>query len=86
MVGVIVAILTIVGAILVAIEGMNKAQNADWRNGLPYCPACGRQISLKSSRPYCRSCGHNLVQPVSRSAAPPGAAKLAVESRSDAVV
>ncbi|MGO9596527.1 MAG: hypothetical protein ACLP7Q_00735 [Isosphaeraceae bacterium] len=60
------AILVIIGAIFAIIAAINKSQNAVWRNGYPYCPSCGRQISLKYSRPYCRSCGHNLVQTLHR--------------------
>ena len=56
------AILSIVAAVIAIIGAMNKSQNTVWRNGLPYCPNCHRQISLKSSRSYCRSCGYNLVQ------------------------
>jgi hypothetical protein len=56
------AVISIVALVVAIISAMNKSANADWRNGLPYCPRCHRQISLKSSRPYCRSCGYNLVQ------------------------
>jgi DNA-directed RNA polymerase subunit M/transcription elongation factor TFIIS len=54
-IGVVALIFTIIAAI-------NKSQNAVWKNGVPYCPKCNRQISLKSSRPHCRSCGYNLTQ------------------------
>lgn len=68
---VFVAILSIIVAIMVFIAEMNKAKNAVWRSGLPYCPNCHRQISLKSSRPRCRSCDYNLVQSPQRSAPRP---------------
>jgi hypothetical protein len=78
------AILAIVGAIITFIAAMNKSQNAVWRNGLPYCPNCRRQISLKSSRPHCRSCGYNLVQsphrPNPTSGIPSNAALLVQEA------
>jgi hypothetical protein len=62
----VVGLLTILALIWGLVEASRKQQNVNWRNGLPYCPRCNRQVSLKMSRPYCRSCGYNLVQPPQR--------------------
>ena len=43
-------LLGIVACVLAVIAALNKNQNAVWKNGVPYCPICGKQISLKSSR------------------------------------
>jgi hypothetical protein len=59
---VICGILALVAFVFALVAAFNKSQNAVWKNGLPYCPKCGRQISLKTSRTHCRSCGYNLVQ------------------------
>jgi hypothetical protein len=58
----LLAVAIIIGVIAV-IGSINKTKYAVWRNGLPYCPRCGIQVSLKASRTHCRSCGHNLTQP-----------------------
>jgi len=64
-------IIGLIAVIIGAIGSANKAQNAVWRNGLPYCPNCNRQISLKTARPYCRACGYHLTQAPQRAAPPP---------------
>jgi hypothetical protein len=45
------AVAIIIGMIAV-IDSINKTKYAIWRNGLPYCPRCGMQISLKASRTH----------------------------------
>jgi hypothetical protein len=60
-------ILTIVISVIYAIAAIRKSDNAVWKGGIPYCPSCGRQISLKFSRSHCRSCGYNLVGPPAQS-------------------
>jgi hypothetical protein len=64
-------VLGVIGFVVALIIISNKSQNANWKNGRPYCPRCGKQISLKLSRPSCRSCGYNLVQPPARPVQPP---------------
>jgi hypothetical protein len=61
----------VIGFIVAVIAALNKGQNANWKNGRPYCPCCGKQISLKLSRPSCRSCGYKLVQAPARPVQPP---------------
>jgi hypothetical protein len=53
------AILTLVGLVAAIVAAVNKSQNSVWVNGLPYCPNCRRQISLKSSRPRGEIRGRN---------------------------
>ncbi|MDE2506161.1 MAG: hypothetical protein KGM43_03010 [Planctomycetota bacterium] len=54
--GILVVILTLV---VVAVERAFLTTNLDWMNGLPYCPLCRRQVSLR--RRYCRACGYEFV-------------------------
>jgi hypothetical protein len=61
-VAVITAILGVVACVIALVGALNKSQNAVWKNGVAYCPKCGKQISFKNSRTHCRSCGYNLVQ------------------------
>jgi hypothetical protein len=39
------------------------------RRGLPHCPRCGQQVSLKAARPRCRACGHDLTAPKAKKSA-----------------
>ena len=39
------------------------------RRGLPHCPRCGQQVSLKAARPRCRACGHDLTAPKTKKSA-----------------
>ncbi len=41
-----------------------KTKLVVWRGGLPHCPKCGQQVSLRAARPICRACGHDLTAPV----------------------
>jgi hypothetical protein len=56
-------VLTVIAGIIAIVASLNKSANANWKNGVPYCPGCNRQISMKASRTHCRSCGYNLVKP-----------------------
>jgi hypothetical protein len=60
----------LIGLIFIAIVALISliagANNQKWvvvRNGLPYCPNCNRQVSLKAARPCCRACGFDLTKP-----------------------
>src|SRR5262249_34033032 len=61
------AVLGIVFIVIVAVlaiaAGVQKSKYVVWKGGVPCCPNCGRQISLKLARPSCRPCGHNLMSP-----------------------
>ena len=84
-VALITAILGIIACVIAVIAALNKNQNAVWKNGVAYCPRCGKQISLKTSRSHCRACGYNLVQSPSAPVSPPATmqqTKTAQESRS----
>ena len=68
----------VVVAFLLALSGAFKPKTklVVWRGGLPHCPKCGQQVSLKAARPRCRACGHDLtaadanrVSPETRAAA-----------------
>jgi hypothetical protein len=60
-------VFTIIIAVLYIAAGVRKSKNVVWKGGVPCCPNCGRQISLKLARPNCRSCGHNLMSPPAQS-------------------
>ena len=47
-----------------------KTKLVVWRGGLPHCPKCGQQVSLKAARPRCRACGHNLMAPTPPAVSP----------------
>jgi hypothetical protein len=61
------AVLGVVFIVIVAViaiaAGVQKSKYVVWKGGVPCCPNCGRQISLKLARPNCRACGHNLMSP-----------------------
>jgi rRNA maturation endonuclease Nob1 len=69
--------LVLVALVVAVIAAINKSQNVNWKNGVPYCPGCNRQVSLKNSQSYCRSCGYNLVQS-------PNQARTSTEGRREA--
>lgn len=52
-----VALLAIAGLILL-IYNANTHVSVVMRNGLPHCPACNRQVSLR--RDTCRACGYQI--------------------------
>jgi hypothetical protein len=65
--GVFVIILVVVVMLVIAVLASSGAfkprvKLVVWRDGLPHCPKCGRQVSLKAARPNCRSCGHDLEE------------------------
>ena len=56
------AVIALVGiAIALIIFLLQPTKEFIEKNGIPCCPKCGCQISLKASRPNCRSCGANLM-------------------------
>jgi hypothetical protein len=52
-------VLGLVFLAVVVIIALISAENNQkyWviRNGLPFCPNCNRQVSLKAARPFCRA-------------------------------
>ncbi|MDG3002574.1 hypothetical protein [Paludisphaera mucosa] len=56
------AVLTLLGiAVVLLIYLFQPSKQFIRKNGVPCCPQCGRQISLKASRPNCRACGASLM-------------------------
>ncbi len=51
-------LILVVSVITIAIGACSKT-NVVLKNGVPYCPACGRQV--RARRGYCRSCGHKFT-------------------------
>src|SRR5262245_20334820 len=57
------AILGLIVVMVLFVVFMFRAATARYnliqRNGLPYCPRCNRQVSLR--REFCRACGYRFV-------------------------
>lgn len=51
----------IAGVVVIFVALLSRTKEFVWKGGVPCCPQCGRQVSLKASRPNCRSCGANLM-------------------------
>jgi hypothetical protein len=62
---ILVAVVILVLVVLAFSGAFNpKTKSVVWRGGLPHCPKCGQQVSLRAARPICRACGHDLTAPV----------------------
>ncbi len=61
---ILVSVVILVLAVLASSGAFKpKTKLVVWRGGLPHCPKCGQQVSLKAARPRCRACGHDLTAP-----------------------
>ncbi len=60
-----ILIAIVVAVLMLALSGAFKPKTklVVLRRGLPHCPNCGQQVSLKAARSRCRACGHDLTAP-----------------------
>lgn len=62
----LIAVIVVITLVAGAIRSATTAFDVNYKNGVPYCPRCNRQVSYR--RDYCRACGYKLYQPIQREA------------------